>query len=73
MTKAEIVEKTMQLITRLPKERIEEVADFVDFLLAKCEDQILTDEIQNMVSESAAFDFLNEEEDLYSLSDIIEN
>ena len=54
----------------LPVEKIEEVADFADFVLKKQEEYILQNGIYKIVEGSQAFNFLNEEEVLYSKENI---
>ncbi|TAN20038.1 MAG: hypothetical protein EPN37_02025 [Chitinophagaceae bacterium] len=72
MEKQAILERTIEAIRRLPKEKAEEISDFADFVLSKYEDQTLTEGIQQLVSESSSFQFLKDEEDLYSVSDLKE-
>jgi hypothetical protein len=72
MEKQTILERTIEAIRRLPKEKAEEISDFADFVLSKYEDQTLTEGIQQLVSESSSFQFLKDEEDLYSVSDLKE-
>ena len=43
-----------------------------DFMLAKIEDKITSEGIQKLTSESRAFDFLKDEEDLYTVNDLKE-
>lgn len=54
----------------LPESKIQEINDFVDFLLFKIDEEITTENIQKIVSESNSFDFLNEERELYNESDL---
>ncbi len=72
MTRQAIIEKTVQAINRLPQDKASEISDFADFIFKKYEEQLLADNIQNLVSESEAFHFLKEEEDIYSLADLKE-
>ncbi len=72
MTKEAIINKTILVINQLPQEKATEIADFADFIIKKYENQLLTDNIQTMLSNSQAFNFLNYEEDLYSVKDLIE-
>ncbi len=72
MTKQTIIERTTHAINQLPLNKAEEIADFVDFIIKRYEEQLLTQGIQQLASESQTFDFLNEEEDLYSVSDLKE-
>jgi len=67
-----IVERTVKIINQLPQEKASEIADFADFIIKKYEDQLLTENMQQLVTESKAFSFLLEEEELYSLADLKE-
>jgi hypothetical protein len=70
MTKKQIIEKTIQAINKLPNDKALEILDFAEFISKKYENYILTEGIQHLVSESQAFDFLFDEEDIYSEKDI---
>lgn len=72
MTKQTIIERTIHAINQLPLNKAEEIADFVDFIIKRYEEQQLTQGIQQLFAEGQTFDFLNEEEDLYSVSDLKE-
>jgi Protein of unknown function (DUF2281) len=72
MTRQAIIDRTVEVINQLPDEKASEISDFADFLLKKYEELLINQNIQKLVSEGAAFSFLNEEEDLYSLSDLKE-
>lgn len=72
MTKQTIIERTTHAINQLPLNKAEEIADFVDFIIKRYEEQQLTQGIQQLAAEGQTFDFLNEEEDLYSVSDLKE-
>ena len=72
MTRQTIIERTVQAINQLPKEKAEEISDFADFVIKKYEDQVLTHGIQQLSMESKAFQFLADDEDLYSLDDLKE-
>ena len=72
MTKQTIIERTVKVINQLPEDKAEEISDFADFLIKRYEEQGLIKDIQNIISESNSFDFLNNEEDLYSESDLKE-
>ena len=71
MTNQIIIEKTIRAIKRLPDNKIQEVSDFVEFITKKYEGS-LTEGMQKLVSESSVFEFLDEEEDLYSEADLKE-
>jgi hypothetical protein len=72
MTKEGLINRTVETLERLPEDRIQEVADFADFVLKKYEEQILQKGIETMISESNSFTFLQDEEDLYDESDLKE-
>jgi antirestriction protein len=72
MTKQTIIERTVKVINQLPEDKAEEISDFADFLIKRYEEQVLIKDIQNIISESNSFDFLNNEEDLYSEKDLKE-
>ncbi|MDO8992801.1 MAG: hypothetical protein Q7U83_07045, partial [Daejeonella sp.] len=67
-----IIDRTVKAINQLPEDKPEEISDFADFVIKRYEEQKLTEEIQQLASESQTFEFLNKEEDLYSESDLKE-
>ena len=71
MTKEAIINKTLQVINKLPEDKIAEVFDFAGFVLNKFEEQQLIKGIQMLHNESKSFDFLYLDEDLYSESDLL--
>ena len=72
MTKQLIIEKTVKAINQLPEEKAEEISDFADFIIKRYEEQHLIQGIQQLTSNSQVFDFLKDEEDLYSEADLKE-
>jgi hypothetical protein len=70
LTKEAIIQKTLEALKILPKEKVEEISDFADFLLRRYEELSLQQGIQTIQSQSETFNFLNEEEELYSPADI---
>lgn len=72
MTHRAIIIQTVAVIQRLPIEKAEEIAEFAALLQKRFEEQQLTHGIQQLTAASATFDFLAEEEDLYSSDDLIE-
>lgn len=70
MTRQEIIERTVQAINQLPNDKAEEISDFADFITKKYEEQLITESIQHLVSESNSYSFLKDEEDLYSIGDL---
>jgi len=72
MTRDAIIQKTMEVLSLLPADKLEEVSDFADYILKKYDDRSLQGEMQAIVEESEAFYFLKDEEDLYSVKDLKE-
>ena len=72
MSRAEIIEKTINALNKLPESKGEEVADFADFMLKKTEEENLQSGIHYSIEHSDTFSFLNEEEELYTLDDLKE-
>ncbi|MCE4565093.1 hypothetical protein INQ51_12310 [Maribellus sp. CM-23] len=66
------IKSTIQKLNRLPDEKLPEVENFIDFLLAKIDDALLTEGMQKLTSESKAFKYLEHEENLYSVEDLKE-
>lgn len=72
MTREKLIEKTLDRISKLPDQKLKEVSDFAEFLLNKMEDRDLVEGIQKLAVESKSFEFLEDEEDLYSTTDLKE-
>lgn len=72
MTRQIIIERTLKVINQLPEDKALEISDFADFIFKRYEEQEITKGIQKMISESQTFDFLKNEEEIYSLADLKE-
>ena len=72
MTRETLIKRTIDNLGKLPDQKLKEVSDFAEFLLNKTENQLLTEGIQKLVSDSKTFKFLEDEEDLYSVNDLKE-
>ncbi len=72
MTRQAIIEKTLKVINQLPEDKAEEIADFADFMIKRFEDQQLSETIKELASKSESFKFLEEEEEIYALTDLKE-
>ena len=70
MEREVIMKKTVHNIEQLPTKRIKEVNDYVEFILQKTEDVVITEGLQQLASSCCGFDFLNNEPDLYSINDL---
>ncbi|HET8828203.1 MAG TPA: hypothetical protein VFM79_02625 [Pelobium sp.] len=72
MTKQAIIEKTAKTMSLLPDEKAVEISDFAEFLFKQYEESQIIKGIGVMASKSESFTFLENEEELYSLSDVKE-
>lgn len=72
LSKQAIIDRTIKAINLLPADKAEEISDFADFVSKRYEEQQLAQGIQLLAAESQAFDFLNDEEELYTEADLKE-
>lgn len=72
MDKQVLIENTIVKIKQLPESKLMQVNDFVAFLLSRAEDKIMLEGIQKLASDSKAFEFQKEEDDLYTMNDLKE-
>ncbi|RKD16206.1 hypothetical protein BCY91_04835 [Pelobium manganitolerans] len=72
MTKQALIEKAVKVMQQLPDEKAVEVMDFAEFLFKQHEESQLRKDIHNMVSNGKTNAFLEEDEELYTLSDVKE-
>lgn len=70
MSKKELIEKTLASLEKLPADKVAEVSDFADSILQRNEDKQVTDGIAQLSGQSKSYNFLNEEEDIYTLNDV---
>jgi hypothetical protein len=70
MTRKVILERTINSLKKLPDQKIDEIADFIDFVLKKHEEEQIKRGIQTLISTSKSFEYLQNEEDIYTLNDI---
>ena len=72
MERQQVIDKTIQYLKILPENKIEEALDYIEYLYNKNEETILTEGIVRLSAESGSFDFLEDEEELYTYDDIKE-
>jgi uncharacterized membrane-anchored protein YjiN (DUF445 family) len=72
MSKEAIITKTIEAINHLPEEKAIEISDFAVFIMKQYEDEMITKQIQQISSTGNSFQFLQNEEELYSENDIKE-
>jgi hypothetical protein len=59
-------------IDSLPADKVDAVGDFIDFILHSNDEAIVTEQLVRLQMESGAFNFLNDEPELYSDKNLIE-
>jgi hypothetical protein len=72
MTREAIIQKTVDVLHALPADKIEEVSDFADYILKKYDDRLLQQGMQALVEQSDTFNFVEEEQEIYSVKDLKE-
>jgi hypothetical protein len=72
MSKETLIKKTFNTLSKLPQDKVKEVSDFADFILKKYDEEIMQKGIEKLVSSSKTYDFLKDEEDLYTVEDLKE-
>ena len=66
MDRKVLIDRVIRKIKLLPDTKIREVNDFADFLLSRIDYKITLEGIQKLAVDSKVFEFLKDEEDLYS-------
>lgn len=69
MAREATIQKAVSSLSKLSQSKVEEVIDFAEFLLEKQENAEIQEIIYSAVNDQDGFDFLQEEEDIYHLSD----
>jgi len=59
-------------IDLLPANKLDALRKFTDFMLCKANNEIITRHLMKLLEQSSAFNFLNDEPDLYSAKNLIE-
>ncbi|OYU97802.1 MAG: hypothetical protein CFE21_03965 [Bacteroidetes bacterium B1(2017)] len=72
MSRQSIIERILNAINQLPDEKAEEISDFADFVFKRYEETTLLNGIKKLSAEATTFDFLNQEEEIYSIEDLKE-
>ena len=67
-----LINRTLTTLSNLPPDKVKEVSDFADYILKKYDEEILQRGIEKLVSDSKAFAFLSQEEDIYTVEDLKE-
>lgn len=73
MDKNILISQGIKLLENLPENKLNRAVEFIDFLSKKHKEELeLLNGIEILVSKSEIFSFLNQEENLYEKSDLIE-
>ena len=70
MEREVLVKNTIGRIEQLPTKRVQEVNDFVEFIIRRTDDAMITEGLQQLSSISKTYDFLYSEPELYSVNDL---
>ncbi|MFO7620788.1 MAG: hypothetical protein R6W81_05915 [Bacteroidales bacterium] len=72
MNRRILIDNVISKIHLLPDYKLREINDFADFLLSRIDEKIIVEGIQEIAVDSKTFEFLKEEEDLYTVNDLKE-
>jgi hypothetical protein len=72
MSRLELIETTLQSIQKLPENELLEIHDFAEFLLSRIEKKRLSDDVSKINVSSASYKFLEDDSDIYTVSDLKE-
>jgi hypothetical protein len=72
MSKTDLIQQTILTLEKLPAEKVSEVSDFAEYLFKKFEEETLQKGITQIVTDSGSFQFLPEEQELYTTKDLKE-
>lgn len=64
------IAQLVENLQKLPSSKIEEVNNYVEFLLYKLNDSILTEDLQSNQINSSVLNYVNEDPITYSVSDL---
>ena len=62
MNRQVLIDNTIHKIMQLPDVKIQEINDFVDFLLSRIDDHIIKEGVEKLNYDSKSFYYLREEE-----------
>jgi len=72
MDKQEVISQTIHYLSAMSQDKVEEAFDFIEYLYNKKSEDMQVSEIARLATASDSFKFLDDEENLYSASDIKE-
>lgn len=65
-----LIKKTLRTLSKLPQDMVKEISDFTEFMWKQHEEELLQEGIEKLVEKSKSFEFLKEEEELYTIDDL---
>ncbi|MCF8302799.1 MAG: hypothetical protein K9I94_05930 [Bacteroidales bacterium] len=65
-----LIKKTLRTLSKLPQDKVKEISDFTEFMWKQHEEELLQEGIEKLVEKSKSFEFLKEEEELYTIDDL---
>lgn len=71
MTRQQIIEETVDILERIPLEKLEEIRNLLNEYYARREEEIFERGFKKLSSESHSYDFLEEEDEIYTVNDLI--
>jgi len=72
MSREALIQKTLDALSKLPQNKVIELADFAEYLLKKYDEDILQKEIEKLTSNAKTFEYFKNEEDIYTLKNLKE-
>ncbi len=72
MIRETLIKRTVKTLSKLSNEKVKEVSDFTEYIFKKYDEEMMQKGIEKLVSNSNTFQFLMDEEDLYSEADLKE-
>ena len=70
MEREVLMKETIHRIEQLPTTRIQEVNNFVEFIIRKADDALITEGLKQLSFLGHTYDFLENEPELYSVNDL---
>jgi hypothetical protein len=71
MTKEQIIDESVDILKKLPREKAEEILHFLVKYYEKKDEELFEKGFEKLIYDSGSFDFLKDEPDLYSDKDLI--
>lgn len=70
MEKANLIQDTVEILDKMSDKKILEVKDYASYLLKKYEEDMLQNILTQLANQSQSYQFLEDEEDLYTVEDL---